>query len=273
MPLSLMAKASREARHTRVESPVASTGECGLGVGQLGMDLREWRRFTELPRVDALVGRVSTSSRNPIFMVGSGMSLPEKPGAPGIPGAAGMVELVRNRLSDEKTALAALNLRLARAEQEVGFAYSAAFDLLAQWRGPDAVDNTSNAVPDGASARGAAIGRCHRTRTRRRWLGSDTRHKRARVPARREWQTYPDAMVLTTNFDPMLSIAIKRAHGRPRRVILDGDGPLPSIAESVSLMKRWSSTCTATGVAPTHTTPGWNLRLRGLNSVRRWPGC
>ena len=70
----------------------------------------EWKRFfTELPRLDALVGRVSTSSRMPIFMVGSGMSLPEKPGGPGVPGAAGMVELVRNRLSDDKAALDALN--------------------------------------------------------------------------------------------------------------------------------------------------------------------
>jgi hypothetical protein len=244
----------------------------------MGMDLRQWKRFfTDLPRLDALIGRVSASSRRPIFMVGSGMSLPERPGGPGVPGAAGMVELVRNRLSDDEAALDALNRRLERAEQEVASIYGAAFELLAQWRGSDAVNAVvSDAVrmarlPEARQSDDAIV----LEQDVEGWaLTRGTSALGFLLAGNR--QRYPEATVLTTNFDPLLSIAIKRAHGLPRRVILDGDGWLPTDAEGepnetpvIHLHGYWRSSDTHhTGMELTAERPQLGVSLARLLNER-----
>ena len=198
----------------------------------MGMDLRQWKRFfTDLPRLDALVGRVSASSRMPIFMVGSGMSLPESEAAlvsraPRAWSNWYATDLAMTRPPD------ALSRRLKRAEQEIASVYGAAFELLAQWRGPDAVSAVvSDAVrmarlPEAGQSDDAIV----LEQDVEGWaLTRGTSALGLLLVGNR--QRYSEATVLTTNFDPLLSVAIKRAHGLPRRVILDGDGPLPSIAE------------------------------------------
>ena len=192
------------------------------------MDIVEWNNyFKDMPRLDALVARVSALGEAPIYMIGSGLSLPEEPDGPGVPGTKGMVELVRERLSDDKTILDKLNRRLARAEQDDASVYGTAFAFLTHWRGPDAINKV---IFDAVL--------------------------KARLPGARQWDD-PRSLeedlqgwaltrgtsalgvllaghpgpVLTTNFDPLLSVAINQARGRPRRVILDGDGRLPSAAE------------------------------------------
>ena len=121
---------------------------------------------------------------------------------------------------------------MERAEQETASVYGAAFELLAQWRGPDTVNNVvSDAVrmarlPEARQSDDAIV----LEQDVEGWaLTRGTSALGLLLVGDR--QRYPEATVLTTNFDPLLSVAIKRAHGRPRRVILDGDDPLPSIAE------------------------------------------
>ena len=196
------------------------------------MEFVEWNRyFRGRPRLDALVARASAADRKPIFMVGSGLSLPEEPGGPGVPGTAGMVELVREQVSDDQATLDELNRRLERAEQDNASVYGEAFAFLRDWRGPDAANQV---ILD--AVRMARLPRARQSDDAQA-LESDlegwalTRGTSALgFLLAGHQQSYPGP-VLTTNFDPLLSVAISRAHGHPRRVILDGDGRLPSAAE------------------------------------------
>ena len=196
------------------------------------MDFVEWKRyFRGLPRLDALSARVSAPDAAPIFMVGSGLSLPGNPGAPGVPGAADMVELVRQRVSDDNAALDELNRHLERAEQNDASVYGAAFEFLEQWRGPDPVNNVIRDAVLMARLPGATQSDDPAALERDVEGWALTRGTSALGSLLGEHrQNYPGP-VLTTNFDPLLSVAINRANGRPRRAILDGDGRLPSAAE------------------------------------------
>lgn len=199
----------------------------------MGMSLQEWKRyFTDMPGLDALVGRVSTSGRKPVFMVGSGLSLPEKQGGPGVPGAAGMINLIRSRVSDDQAALDALNRRLDQVAKEDASVYGAAFELLSTWRGQDAV----NKVVSDAVLRARLPGKRQSKDPRvleedlEGWaLNRGTRALGSLLAGHRE--SYPEPAVLTTNFDPLISIAISRANGRSHPIFLNGDRPLPSMAE------------------------------------------
>jgi hypothetical protein len=192
----------------------------------------EWNRyFRGRSRLDALVARASAANRKPIFMIGSGLSLPEEPGGPGVPGTAYMVELVRKQVSDDQAALDDLSRHLERAEQDNASVYGAAFAFLRDWRGPDAANQV---ILD--AVRMARLPEARQSDDAQA-LESDlegwalTRGTSALgflLAGHR--QSYPGP-VLTTNFDPLLSVAISRAHGHPRRAILDGDGRLPSAAE------------------------------------------
>jgi hypothetical protein len=198
------------------------------------MDLSQWKKYLSgRPGLDALVARTSAPGVAPIFMVGSGLSLSANPGDPGVPGAEGMIDLVRAWVGGDQATLDELNRCLAQAglEDASASAYGAAFEFLRNWRG----QNTVNAVIRGA----VLMARLPRARQSddpavleqdvEGWtLTPGTRAIGVLLSGHR--QSYPGP-VLTTNFDPLLSIAINRAHGRPRRAILDGDGRLPSGAE------------------------------------------
>jgi SIR2-like domain len=196
------------------------------------MDLSQWKKyFSGRPGLDALVARTSAPGVAPIFMVGSGLSLPAKPGDPGVPGAQGMIDLVRERVRDDQAALDDLKRSLARPEGEGVSAYGAAFEFLGDWRGPDAVNTVIRNAVLMARLSGA------RQSDDPAVLEQDVEGWALRPGTRALGfllsgypQSYPGP-VLTTNFDPLLSVAINRAHGRPRRAIVDGDGRLPSRAE------------------------------------------
>jgi hypothetical protein len=199
----------------------------------MGMSLQEWRRFfTGMHGLDALVGRVSTSGRKPVFMVGSGLSLPEKRGDPGVPGAAGMIDLIRARLSGDQAALDELNRRLGQVAEEDASVYGAAFELLNSWRGPDAVNKVVSDAVLGARLPGAR--QSDDAGVLEEDLGGWALNRGTRALGSllaRHREKYPQAVVLTTNFDPLISIAINRAHGRSDPIFLTGDRPLPPMAE------------------------------------------
>jgi len=200
------------------------------------MSLQEWKRyFTDMPGLDALVGRVSTSGRKPVFMVGSGLSLPEEQGGPGVPGAAGMIDLIRSRLSDDQAALDALNRRLDQVAKEDASVYGAAFELLNAWRGQDAVNKVVSDAVLGARLPGARQSEDPRMLEEdlEGWtLNRGTRALGSLLAGHRE--SYPEPAVLTTNFDPLVSIAINRANGHSHPIFLNGDHPLPPMARLMS---------------------------------------
>jgi TIR domain/SIR2-like domain len=197
------------------------------------MQLRDWKRFfNDLPRLDDLIERVSVAEPTPVFMVGAGLSSAEEIAGPGVPSTEGMVELVRHQISSDILGLGELDRRLREAEEDGTPAYSAAFEFLQRRRGQDAVNGLVRAAVLQARVQGARRldDPAELERDLDGWALS--RGTRALGVLLTEFpQIYPGP-VLTTNFDPLLCVAIRKAGGRPRRVIFDEDGRLPSGAEA-----------------------------------------
>ena len=234
------------------------------------MQLREWKKYLAgLPRLDALVDRVSGPGAKPVFMIGSALSLAERRGDRGVPGARAMVELIREHIRREGLDEREFQRGLDHAQGDGASAYDAAFTFLRQRRGQVAVNDViRDAVLCARKRRppssadyvqleqdldGWALSRGTRA------LGELL----AQFPGR-----YPGP-TLTTNFDPLLEIAVKLANGDPRRVVLDGDGRLLSAAETnpgeqqiVYLHGYWRGSDTHhTGTELTASRPGLNASL------------
>ena len=163
--------------------------------------------------------------REVALWLGAPMSAPSQVGGPGVPTARAMVELVREALAPYPRALAEVERALSLAEW--GAEYGAAMDVLRTWGGPDDVA--------GVIRRAVRMGRLPVARD----LPDD-----GELELDLEgWHLPPGTAalgemlaaglgglrgpVITVNFDPLLSIAIKRAGGRVERRLLDEQGYLP----------------------------------------------
>lgn len=178
---------------------------------------------------DALLDRLSRAnpSRKHAFLFGSALTAPARAGDPGVPGVPAMVELLRDhyRRSYPARALDHLDRALAAAASP----YQAAFrDLQGRGNVDDANALIRRAVlqahtgarpPEAADADAC-------TALERDLAGW---HLPPWVRALGELLARPPAgfspLVLTTNFDPLIQVAIERAGGLPpRSTVLDADG-------------------------------------------------
>src|SRR6201996_46089 len=197
------------------------------------MEPSEWVAFfNALAGMDALIDRVTDPRGKPVFLIGSALSSSDRPEAPGVPGVDGMLALVENRVRRDGLDVSEYHQQLDLA-RGAGARYGAAFRFLSDRRGPGAVNEViQTAVLRARSPRAAGEAG--------RWaaLEEDTDgwvlprgtaalgELLAKFPVR-----YPGP-TLTTNFDPLLAVAVRKAGGHPHRTVLDGDGALPSPAEA-----------------------------------------
>jgi hypothetical protein len=170
---------------------------------------------------DAFSARIRAASRKVVLLLGAPLTAPEGPDQPGVPDVRGMLEMVRNRLSDHPRAVRDLQEMVAR---KPGDAYRKAFELVQQYGGQDEVNRlvrravlraVSSPVPDSSTSEIR--------------LSDDHWYLRPSLAAlgvllARDHSRFP--IVLTTNFDPLIEVAIKRAGGRCYRSVIDGDGAL-----------------------------------------------
>ena len=162
---------------------------------------------------DTFAGRL-VDAKNPVLIIGSGISLPYD-GQPGVPSAAQMV--VRARLAIEQTQWKRAE-RLARFDQAVSEAsnrYQAAFQVLIEACGPKTANRVvHDAVLEAQDPSGN---------------GTDKWHLSPGAIALGHYMASKDGVILTTNFDPLLEVAIRRAGGHCYRTVLDRDGSLTQI--------------------------------------------
>jgi hypothetical protein len=197
------------------------------------MDLRGWLRYLRgRPRLDALVDRASGPEAAPVFMIGSALSLAEESADRGVPGVRGMVAEVRARVLRENLNSGEFEDLISRAEEAGNSGYEAAFAYLESRRGPGAVNDVIRTAVLRARKPGALQAADDAALERDLDGWALTRGTRAFGELLAHYREKYPGPTLTTNFDPLLWVAVKKAGGMPRRVVLDGDGSLPSTAES-----------------------------------------
>ena len=178
---------------------------------------------------DALLDRLSRPgpTRKHAFLFGSALTAPARAGDPGVPGVPAMVELLRDhyRRSYPARALEHLDRALAAAASP----YQAAFrDLQGRGNVDDANALIRRAVLQAhTGARPPAPADADACTALERDLAGW--HLSPWVRALGELLARPPAgfapLVLTTNFDPLIQVAIERAGGLPpRSTVLDADG-------------------------------------------------
>jgi formylglycine-generating enzyme required for sulfatase activity len=176
--------------------------------------------------------RAAAGEREVVVLAGSGLTMP-LPGVPGVPATAGIVEMIRAELAGDEDA----RQDLARALERAANTYQTAFGKLSAWRGPDAVNRVIRKAVLAARRPGAARSEAvldaapdvHRAaceeleRDTAGWSLSPGVEALGRLAAghARFGQT-----ILTTNFDPLVEVAIARAQGRPYRLDMGSDGSL-----------------------------------------------
>lgn len=181
--------------------------------------------------IDRLTTGVQRQRRPVVFLVGSPLTAPQADSLGGVPGVDGVVQLIREEFPDH-----AQQLDFDGALKEASNRYQAAFTYLlgrrgqqaanevikrAVWRARKPLDGTKSYLPSASTSDDAC-------------RALDTDHDGWVLPPAAEAlgrivTFYPDYFgraVLTTNFDPLIEVAIGKLGGSYFRTVLHGDGNL-----------------------------------------------
>lgn len=165
-----------------------------------------------------------------VFVVGAPVSAAPDGTGPGVPQVAGMVDLVREQYHDNADDLRALEEELLRAEN----LYQTAFGHLNRRRGPEAPNQVVRTAVLRAYT-GAVVPPLPL------YLGDELERRCSALEDDLQGWHLPPATkalgqlaacapavfgscILTTNFDPLLHIAVRAAGGKSLRTVLDQDG-------------------------------------------------
>ncbi|MFC5741588.1 SIR2 family protein [Dyella tabacisoli] len=182
--------------------------------------------------MEVLLERIVHASREIVFFFGSALSFPEAPDAPGVPSVSGVLDLVEKALRDSPQAFTPVH-----QAQEPSDAYQIAFAQLQAFRGQDA----ANDVIRQAVIRARKPPASHSTKVEApNWkdpelgkaLDADLAGWYLRPSLKALGQllaNHPGRLgrtVLTTNFDPLIQVAVQTAGGGYSRTMLHADGTL-----------------------------------------------
>lgn len=165
-----------------------------------------------------------------VFLVGAPFSAAADGGAHGVPMVSGMLDLVRAQYASSVADQQSLEEQLRTAENQ----YQAAFAHLIQRRGLDAANKvirdavlrayTRNPRPDLPLRHGEALAlRCSELENDLAGWYLPPACKALGELATNAASVF-GSCVLTTNFDPLLQIALRAAGGKVVRTVLDQDG-------------------------------------------------
>lgn len=179
---------------------------------------------------DELTARILAEESPPVFIVGAGVA------APIVPGTDAIVDLIRSEIGRlNPRALEALETALSAG----GNRYQIAFDTLLSVCGPNAANKVirqavlsgredPQPVPDVALAKDGDAAACARLTGRvQGWRLTPALEALGTVATT---LCQPRCRIFTTNFDPLVDIAVRRAGGRAVTMALASDGN-PSAAD------------------------------------------
>ena len=196
--------------------------------------LSRFHFYDQSALIQRLCKGLRVRSHEVVFLVGAPLSAPIAPDGRGVPGVEGVIDLIRNEFEDDSSELTILNQQIEEAKEK---RYQAAFLFLQGRRGQQAVNDVVR-----RAVMGARVSRltCDETtgdifpatEDECRFLEADlagwylnpgTEYLGKLV------NRYPSRFgrsILTTNFDPLLEVAIRRTGGGYYRTTLHSDGNL-----------------------------------------------
>ena len=184
--------------------------------------------------VDRLCYAANRRDRSVVFLVGSALSYPDHSGTHGVPGVDGMIDLIRDRFA-ETDGESELQQHLTNNPTH---RYQRAFEFLHGRRGQDVVNQVVRTavwraldakawpaiLPD-TTPSDADPATCNALDKHPiAWILPSAADSFGRLLV-----TCADTFghsVLTTNFDPLIEIAVAKHHGQCYRTVLQGDGSL-----------------------------------------------
>jgi tetratricopeptide (TPR) repeat protein len=183
--------------------------------------------FTQSDLLPRLTSALRKRNREVIFLVGSPLSAPVAPNTLGVPNVDGMLQIIRNEFADDPDQQAELDDLIHSFEQR---RYQEAFRFLQSRRGASVANEL---------VRTAVLSACTESERYRaqsgdeqacqlleaddsQWTLSPATIALAKLAAGHP-ETFGKA-ILTTNFDPLIEIAISRIGGRHYKTIMQGDG-------------------------------------------------
>ncbi|WAS92619.1 SIR2 family protein [Nannocystis punicea] len=180
-----------------------------------------------------LLDRLSARAQELVYLVGSAVTAPSRAGEPGVPRVDGVIELIRGEYQHPRE----LQRFEAALAKEPDNRYQAAFRHLLLTRDPDA----ANAV----IRRAVLLARRPSSQSSTLSTALDPEACRALEDDLEGWHLPPAAdalgqvlarasaatrpLVLTSNFDPLVSISVRRAGGRAYTAALHGDGSFSGV--------------------------------------------
>ncbi len=183
---------------------------------------------------DALLDRLAEGlkkrSQEVVFLVGSPLSAPWPPGSPGVPGIDGVIDLIREEFAGDPNQLRKLTQAIDGAGSN---RYQEAFLFLQGRRGQQTANELIRHAVCQAWA-GATSRVDNHGNSEDAWRAMELEVQAWTLAPGIEAlgkliAAYPDGFgrkILTTNFDPLLEIAIRRAGGVYFRTMLHADGNL-----------------------------------------------
>jgi len=182
---------------------------------------------TDSPGPDVLLEMLGHTTKPIAFMIGSALSLPAKRGAPGVPGVSGVIDLVKRAAADKHHLnVDELNRKLDNVQPAAQ--YTTAIKFLLDRVSQDAVNDVVRqavrlARKDPASDEASSDEDLERDYDG--WVVPAGGQALAELAVR-----FPEKYrgpIVTTNFDPLIKIAIQQKGGISHSTVLDADGRLP----------------------------------------------
>ncbi|WP_081329250.1 SIR2 family protein [Pseudomonas fluorescens] len=178
---------------------------------------------------DVLLERVIHASREVVFFFGSALTIPEEEGKPGVPSVNGVVSLIEEELASSPDAFGPVQELVA--QRKYGEAYRLAFSQLHAFRGQDAANRIIRRAVFKARKKHQTVPDLDDLKICEA-LDKDVSGWNVRHSLRALGMLLTDSSgrlgrtVITTNFDPLIQVAIQGAGGNYFRTMLHADGSL-----------------------------------------------
>jgi hypothetical protein len=188
--------------------------------------------YDEAALLERLTKGLSRRNNEVVFLVGAPLSAPRSRGGSGVPGVDGVIELIRSEFQEDSSQLSALDDELRLAGDRL---YQVAFTFLQGRRGQMGVNEIVRQavllarIPDSAAP---VIKATPETEDQCRFLEADflgwsiTPGTEYLAKLSSDYPQRFGRLVLTTNFDPLIEVAIRRTGGNFLRTIFHADGYL-----------------------------------------------